>query len=209
MNDLCVITPFLNKEIKEGFQITEMSSGPLYSKGSNDSFSLISTKMGSTFVGDTVLSLAEEPFKQLIFFGACGAARKDKALAVGKLLTAATVQAQDSFINVLQRRPVIDSFQADLDFPSLPKVNCLSIGSLKLEKQYLETINDSKIDVLDMEAAAFFAAARAIRKKAGAILFVTDILNEIPYYAINSAEIKKLTRAAAEQTRAIILKVKV
>lgn len=200
MNKICVITPFLNKEIKEGFQIEEMSSGPLYSQGSNASISLVSTKMGSTFVGDAVLSLAEEPYKYLVFFGACGAVREDKHLAIGSLLSVAAAQAQDSFINVLQRRPVSDTFPADLDFSSLPKVNCLSIGSLRLEKQYLETLPDNIIDVVDMETAAFFAAARAIRKKAGAILFVSDILDETSFYAVNKPQLKKITREAAVKT---------
>lgn len=207
IKETCVLTPFLNKNILDGFRITKQKRGAVYSVGTNGLFSLIHTGIGSTFVGDAVLYLENTPCKNLILFGSCGAVKRTKKLGVGDIVTVKKALCQDSFVDMLLERKTRDIFYPDRNFLAkissnkLPEVTCLTVGSLKLEEEYLERLRYGSIDIVDMETAAFFAAAEFVRKKAVAILFVTDILKSFPYYNVlkreNRALLKSLTRKAS------------
>ena len=185
IKETCIVTPFYSKETLEGLKIPEVSRGLLYSCGNNDSISVIITKMGAGFVGDAVLYLKNTKCKNLIFFGACGAL--NQTFKIGDMALIEKAYSQDSFANMLLKRKLSDTFYPDSALfkkllPYVTKTNCLSVGSLKLEEEYLETLKNMPVDVIDMETSVFLLASTHIKKKAAALLYITDILKVNPYY---------------------------
>ena len=185
----CLITPFLSRGVLDGLGISNISKGMLYACGTNRRFGLISTYMGAGFVGDAVLYLKETPCERLFFFGSCGAVRDDKKLGIGTLGIVSRAISQDSFVNTLLNRKPSHIFYPDKKLAarvekesgSVP-LTCLSLSSLKLEEDYLDFLDDASIDVVDMEAAVFLAAARFISRPALPLVFISDILKSRPYY---------------------------
>ena len=210
----CVLVPFLTKEILKEFGIETLSKGALYSVGDNGSFSVIRTGVGPTFLGDAVLYLEEASCENLIMFGSCGAARENAELAIGNMVLIEKALSQDSFTNTLLKNNIHGEYHPDKALhnkfisgeyeKTLRKASCLSIGSLKLEEEYLKAIDSSSIDVLDMETAPFFAACGEAGKKAVSILFITDILGRFPYYMALEKENREIFRNITRKSASIL-----
>lgn len=191
IKNTCIISPFINREMLMGLRIEQRTKGALYSVGWNNIFSLIVTKMGAPFIGDAVLYLQDTPCEHLILFGLCGAL-PGKGIERGTMYIVQAAFSQDSFVNMLLKRECQSVFYPDesivkallnsQDSVILNPATCLSVGSLKLEEAYLDNIQHKKIDLVDMETAAFYLAAKHVNKKGVSILIVTDILKEYPYY---------------------------
>ncbi|MCB4792134.1 MAG: hypothetical protein LHV68_09625 [Elusimicrobia bacterium] len=207
IKETCVIIPFFSKDIINELKILEINRGLLYSAGSDDNFSLIITKMGAGFVGDAVLYLKDTKCKKLIFLGSSGAV--DKGLAIGDAFLAEKAYSQDSFVNMLLKRKTLDVFYPDKELLSgfssdIIKGACLSVGSLKLEEEYLDLLKNHKIKVVDMETAAFLAAANYVKKPAVSLLYVTDILKSNPFYGTFKKENMETVRNAARSAAKIL-----
>ena len=208
---VCILTPFINKDISRGFGVEKLSKGALYSVGNSDFFSLIHTRMGAPFVGDAVLHLADTPCKNMIFFGSAGATAQSN-LKIGRNVIVKKAICRDSFTDMLLMKkpscafyPSDDLVKAAEAFTSDRHINqatCLSVGSLKLEEDYVNLIGDASVDVIDMETASFFAAAEFARKNALSLLYITDILGKQPYYRSlkkeNLPAIKKIVNASIQ-----------
>ncbi|MFH1995371.1 MAG: hypothetical protein ABIJ27_00045 [Candidatus Omnitrophota bacterium] len=203
----CLVTPVLSKVMMKALHVERMYPGAVYSTGDNGSFSVVATRIGAPFVGDAVLYLEDTPCRDLVFFGSCGAAKASKKLALGALCIVKKALSQDSFVDILIQRKPSGRFYPDADFYerivsedglSVP-VTCLTVGSLKLEVSYAASLKKERIDILDMETAAFYAAANHSSRRAIALLFVTDILKKIPYYEALTKENRPRTLAIAEK----------
>ena len=204
VKELCVVVPFCTKGMLEEFKIGRLSKGILCSSGNNELFTHIVTKMGSTFFGDAVLSLKGSACKDIVMFGACGAVEKEDGKSIGDIVKIEKAISQDSFVNVLLNRKPQDKFcpnETFLSSSSIKKAICLSVGSIVKEKEYLKAINDSSIDVVDLEASAFYAAANDVGLRAIAFLYVTDIVGEHSLAEAfgfeNMNKIEKITKNAA------------
>jgi len=86
-------------------------------------------------------------------------------------------------------------------------VTCASIGSIYLEHQRLETFHDLAIDVLDMECASVFAAAKAIQRPAAAVMYVTDIVGKDSPYDITDSQTVHLIEQAQNSLAELLLAV--
>ncbi|MGA1875291.1 MAG: hypothetical protein ACMUIA_06770 [bacterium] len=214
---ICVLAPFSSREMLKGFKMERCAGGALYSVGDNGLFSLVVTRMGAPFLGDAVLHLEHTPCEYLILFGSCGAV-DGKGFEPGSLAVIETAYSQDSFVNMLFQRKCDSVYYPDEEFLRrflscqkeypLKRATCLTVGSLKLEEQYLSalqhdststdhhdsTAHHDAIDVVDMETSAFYAASGHTHKKALSFLLVTDILTKFPYYLAMGAENRKLLR---------------
>jgi len=62
------------------------------------------------------------------------------------------------------------------------KAACASVGSLKLEEENTDLFKTKGVQVVDMECSAVFSASKHINCRAIAILYVSDILIEKPFY---------------------------
>ncbi len=218
LRKICVIAPVVNKEILNGLKIKKLIKGTLFSVGDNGIFSLIATKMGSLFVGDAVLNLEKTKCEDIILFGSCGAV-PDKGLGTGTIAISEKAFSQDSFVNMLLQKKCDTIYYPDknllkifLNFKDEYNIKCvtsISVGSLKLEEKYLDNldaIQNSSIDIVDMETSALYLASQYIKKRALSFLIVTDILKQYPYYRAMEKENQIIFRQMAAKTSKILFK---
>lgn len=212
IKETCVLVPFVTKEIVNEFKIKKLSKGVVYATANNDHFSLVYTKMGSTFLGDAVLHLEKTKCKNIILFGSCCVAKNNSKLKIGDLVVVKESIVQDSFVNVLENKDPINKYYSDRKLlkylDSIHNVLCLSVGSIKLEQRYLKFINDDLVDVIDLETGALYAAAKKIGKKALSILYITDSIDKNPYYEMfkdkNVLKLKQITKKSANRCYDIV-----
>jgi len=193
VKNTCLLMPMLRKDNLKYLGIKELSKGILYSSGNNPSFTLIRTGIGPSLLGDAVLYLGETPCQNIIVLGSCGLVREEKNMDIGTLVTPSISYSSESFTDMLlKEKKVWKSFKASesllvkfLDANKkhdIQKVTCASLGSLKLEEDYIDTLEAKNIQVVDMEASSLFSAAAYIHKKAMALFYITDIINKKPFY---------------------------
>lgn len=189
----CLLMPLLPKGILAGFGINKLANGRLYNTGQAEGFTLINTRVGSSFVGDAVLYLKDTPCENVILYGSCGLVRKVKGLGVGSLVVPDRCYSQESFSQLLlggNKRPrsffpdkaLLESF---LEFSSgidIRKAICSTLGSLKLEEGMAGYFVDHNIEIVDMECSAMLAAADSIGLRAMALFYVSDIIKQEPFY---------------------------
>jgi len=186
----CVLAPVVTREILKTFELDFLEKGAVFSAGNNKYFTLVNTRIGGGFLGDAALMLAGTACERLILFGSCGAV--NKKLRIGEMVAVEKALSQDSFIGMLNKRPVSNMFLADAGFlrrialfkDKYPfhAVTSLTVGSLELEEQYIEYLENSSIEVVDMETSALYAVAQQTGKKAVSLMFISDILGQAPYY---------------------------
>ncbi len=191
----CVLLPFLPKNILKNLKIDQLTQGKIYATGNNDNFTVIHTRIGASLCGDAVLYLKETKCENIIFLGTCGLTNKTDTLNIGSILCPESCLAMESFSQALTGQLPPDTYShADKNFlnefcntanhqaPTIYKTKGVSFGSLKLEEHYIDYLKERNIEVVDMEGSALFTAATHIQRKAIAIMVVTDILNEKPFY---------------------------
>lgn len=190
IKNTCVLAPLLPKGALNNFGIKNLSKGRIYSSASTDSFTLINTGMGSGFTGDAALYLSKTNCKNLILFGSCGLVKSQKALDIGSLVTPVKCCSMESFTDMLLKKCGFETFYPDKDMVELfmnnnkgvQKVNCATLGSLKLEEENLDLLAEKNIQVVDMECSSLFSAAGCKNLKAMALFYISDIINEKPFY---------------------------
>lgn len=190
INHTCVLMPLMPKGALNEFGIKDLSRGKLYSSGNAESFTLINTGIGAALTGDAALYLSGTNCKNLILFGSCGLVKSSDSLGIGSLVTPIECYAMESFTDMLLKYHTFKTFYPDkvllesfLDYnKAILKVNCATLGSIKLEEDYLGLFTEKTIQVVDMECSGFFSAARQVNMKAMALLYVSDIINEKPFY---------------------------
>jgi len=204
----CILAPILTKGLLNGLNIQKIFKANLYASGNNDQVTLIHTLVGSSFVGDAVLQLADTNCQNFILFGSCGLVRKTSKLDLGTLVTPSESVAMESFSDLLSgKNNRFSSSHADKNFlnkflhylrqENIFSLRCASMGSLSLEKKFKTYFLKNNIEVLDMESSAFFLAAKHINKKALALFYVTDILQEKPLFTALSPDEKVSVRNAS------------
>lgn len=180
----CVLTPYLSPDMIAALEVGTMHGGSPFAAGQAPHFTLIHTQHGAPFVGDAVLHLADSPCRNLILLGACGAV-SDEELSVGSVVIAESALNMESFSALLTREPHPDQAghaHAELVAALHPAKNqivktaCASFGSFYLEESYADFLKENKIDVVEMEACAFYQAARHVLRRAVALLYVSDVL---------------------------------
>jgi len=194
----CILTPFLTKNLLKSLDIKSLIKGKLYSCGNNAHLTLILTGIGAPFVGDSVLYLKDTPCQDIFFFGSCGLIKSTKTLSIGSLISPSSCLAVDSFSQILNHdfnstsqslahETLLKKFTQQDFSKDIQNIPCASLGSLKLEEDTLEFLKKNKISAVDMECSAFFHAATKIKRRALALLYVTDIIKEKPFYIEKSS----------------------
>ena len=206
----CILTPILTREIRQVFNLPILKKGKLYKCADTDNFTLIRTGIGAPFVGDAVLYLADTPCENLILFGSCGLTAKSGQLDIGQLLLPKESLQLESFSACLTvSDPEIKNYSFDqyllnkmLDyFPGhgLQTVRSATIGSLAMEEKLLERLLKKQVKTIDMEASAFFSAAELLKKKALALFYSTDIIQDRPLYQdLTPAEKERVRKAESK-----------
>jgi len=186
---VCLLVPFLPRRMAQKLGLSQRFQGKPYAGFQHDRFTVIESRMGALFSGDAVLNLAETPCRRIILIGACGSLDSQR-LPIGSLVSPKICYAMESFVDMLEgsithAKHYESSEITTSDQPSgTQSVTGASIGSIYLENQRRTIFQDLKIDVLDMECAGVFAAAREIQRQVQALLYVTDIIGDSSPYDI-------------------------
>jgi len=199
----CILMPVIPKGVLAEFKINNLARGKLYSASSNDNFTLVHTKIGPGFTGDAVLWLKKAGCKNIILFGSCGAVRETKDLTIGSFVVPVKCFSNESFTVFLKKHGGASIFHEGkigknrsvpiflpdkkllsklISAIGAKEVNCSSIPSLKLEESMAKVFIKNKIDVVEMECSACFAAAKYAGIKAAALFYVSDVINKYPFY---------------------------
>ncbi|OOP55166.1 MAG: hypothetical protein AYP45_16315 [Candidatus Brocadia carolinensis] len=189
----CVIVPYLAHGLLRSLGIEGLKKGKLYATANTDMFTFIKAGIGTLLVGDAVLYLEQTNCQEIIYFGACGLVQETDRLTIGSLVSPGKCMAFEGFTDVLLKQtdnitfhyPDKELFQSFLNTApaqNIRPVTGMSIGSLKCEESYKEFLLEKGVEVVDMECSAFFSAAQYIRKKAIALLYVTDIIAKKSFF---------------------------
>jgi len=197
--------PFASGDILNGLGVKKLSRGKLYGCAHTKDFSVIHSGMGTSLTGDAVLYLKESSCMNLFLFGGCGSTG---TLVVSEVVSVSLAYEEESFSKNIFN-PVHNqwpSFYPDRTLEEafekagvLKRANCLTVSSLKLEGERLGEFKGQSIDIVDMECSAFFSAARFNKQKAVALLFVTDVVNQKPFYEERLATEKKLLQSSIKK----------
>jgi purine-nucleoside phosphorylase len=196
IKNTCVLLPLIPKGALNKFDVKNLSRGKIYSSGSTDTFTLINTGMSSALTGDAVIYLSGTSCKKIILFGSCGLVKPSAGLDIGSLVTPMESYSMESFSDLLLKDKAFKTFYPDKalaesflkTYANVQKVTCATLGSLKLEEENMPLFSEKKIDVVDMECSSLFSAAGYKHLKAMALFYISDILNEKPFYEKLSRE---------------------
>jgi len=196
IKDTCVLVPLVPKGALNEFGVKNLSRGKIYSSGNTPSFTLINTGVGAAFTGDAVIYLSGTNCKNIILFGSCGLVKSQKGLDTGSLVMPAECYSMESFTDILLKKRGFETFYPDKDMVELflnnnkgvRKVNCATLGSLTLEEENLDLFAEKNIQVVDMECSCLFSAAKDKHLKAMALFYISDVINEKPFYEKLSSE---------------------
>ena len=190
IKNTCIIMPLLPKGSLNDLGIEKLSRGKIYASGNTKYFTLINTGIGSSFTGDAALYLGKTNCKNLILFGSCGLVKSSSNLSLGSLVMPIECYAMESFTNLLLKKHAFKKFYPDKQLTAsflnnnknIQKVNCATLGSLKLEEENMDLFKEKNIQVVDMECSSLFSAASHNGIKAMALFYVSDIIKEKPFY---------------------------
>lgn len=189
----CILMPLLKKDTLNGLGVKGFLRGRLYGAGNTKYFTIIHTGIGSALLGDAVLYLGETQCQDIILFGSCGLVREEKSLKVGSLVMPSKCYSQESFTEML----LGDKKDPEVFYPDkvlfekflrlnksydIKEVTCSTLGSLKLEEQCIDRFKEKDIQIVDMECSSLFSASGYVKKRAMALFYITDIINEKPFY---------------------------
>ncbi len=187
----CVLLPLIKKEILGWFGVEDFSRGKLYGAGKAENFTLIHTGLGAGLLGDAVLYLKNTECRNIVAFGSCGLIEQNWGLDIGSLVVPERAFGWESFSDMLlEKKNGIGEFRADAGLTNnflsankaCVKVNCATLGSIKLEEGYVDFFREKNVQIVDMECSALFSAARHAGKKAIALFYVNDIIHQKPFY---------------------------
>ena len=210
---VCLVMPFIRKEVLKRFGVEKLSRGKLYAAADCRNFTLVRSGIGPAFTGDAVLHLGETGCRTLLFWGACGLLRQGLGLEVGSLATPSKISSLESFTGLLsgEAEPVeVPGPDGDLQRElidstgGLKEVSCLTVGSLKLQDEKAESFLEKGADVVDLECASFFAAAHHSGLPAAALLTITDIVGQKPFYLKPDPEDRAALSASSSRAVEII-----
>lgn len=187
------MVPFLIPGLLKTLGIGSLKKGKLFSTANTDTFTFIKAGIGTLFVGDAVLYLEETACQEMIYFGACGLVQETDRLTIGSLVSPRECIAFEGFTDVLLKhtdnitthypdQELFPSFLNNKPGQNIQPVVGMSIGSLKCEEFYKEFFDKKGVEVVDMECSAFFSGAHYIKRKAVALLYVTDIIGKKSFF---------------------------
>ncbi len=210
----CLLLPFLPPKTLEVFGIKTLNRGTVFSSANTDNITVIKTGIGAGFVGDAVLYLQGTACQNIFFLGSCGLINKEKGLKIGDLILPGAAYGFESFSDIVDNRiqvpvaahPDEGLYSRFLQASGATAHACpvVSFASLHEEEKHMGLFRELNADVIEMECAALFLAARKAGKKALALLFISDILEETRFFEELSSANKKSLSAGAEQAAKMI-----
>jgi hypothetical protein len=194
----CILTPLNEVDLFAGSRARGRARGEYFRVADSPHATLIGTRY-SLLAGDCVLGLADSPCKNIYLFNCCG--------GIGGEIGAAYVVRKaydfESFSRMLAGKPEAACQFADAglagefaSYSGVPEGTCATVGSLALEETYLPRFRALGVNCLDMECSAVFSAAKHVRKRALALLYVSNSVPDKPWHeALDRRDIQRLGRS--------------
>lgn len=209
------LLPYITNDMKKYLLLKDFTRGILYSVAQQDDFSLIKTGIGASLLGDAVLYLKDTPCKNVILFGSCGLLEKTKDIDIGDIVSPSKSFAIESFTEMISFAsapytayyPDSELFEVFKDNPKVNETVCASVGSLKLETQNKTFLLKMGSGVVDMETSGLFSASKHAGIKSAALLYISDIVGEKPFFGKQNNGDRKKILASIETSIDIICKI--
>ena len=183
-----IITPFLSPNLFKQKPDATSKKGLFFEVLSEEKFSVVRCGMGTVFVADAVLYLRQTRCKRVYFLGSCGSV---SSLALGDVVVAQKAFAYESFTEIINNKfpktnvgpdkELIRSFQK-YNKGKYKEATLATVCSLCLEEERVFPFKKNNIQAVDLEVSAFYSAAKYSGLSALAILYVTDVVKEKPFY---------------------------
>jgi len=194
----CILTPLDEVGIFAGTRPGGRARGDYFRVVDSPHATLIGTRY-SLLAGDCVLSLADTPCRDIYLFNCCGGIEA----GIGMAYSVTKAFDFESFSGMLAGKgeagchlPDAAVAGACAAFSVGPGAICATVGSLALEAMYLPRFHALGVNCLDMECSAVFAAAKQARKRALALLYVSNSVPDKPWHEqLDRRDIQRLGRA--------------
>ena len=194
----CILTPLDEVDLFAGSRAGGRAPGEYFRVADSPHATLIGTRY-SLLAGDCVLGLADSPCRNIYLFNCCG--------GIGGGIGAAYLVRKafdfESFSSMLAGKPEAACYLPDAglagefsSYARLPEGTCATVGSLALEETLLPRFRALGVNCLDMECSAVFSAATQVRKRALALLYVSNSVPDKPWHEeLDRRDIQRLGRA--------------
>ena len=210
MGKCCLLLPVVTREMRAALCLPRLSRGALYGCGRVGGITVVRTGTGPAPTGDAVLHLAESPCRNVLLFGSCGSAGGPGTPAIGDLVCPPACIDPGGFPSMLRgARGARTVHYANSHLHAeimkagaaigVRAATCFSTASLRLEEDTLGFLREGGAEVFDMECASVFAAARVAGLRAAALLHVTDVVGESPFYVPREPAQSAAIREAVER----------
>ncbi|MFH1776040.1 MAG: hypothetical protein ABH952_00535 [Candidatus Omnitrophota bacterium] len=214
-----IISPFISvKKIARHLHNSKFFKGALYEgvigRFAQREITYIKTGIGASLIGDAVLSLPDKKYAGVYFLGAVGGINK---LNIAELVIVKQAKADGGFVAIIEEKDKIStaiSYCPDkrllaqgIEFlkkniQEIRQVNVATLSSLFFEtKQNICRMQKMGIEAVDMELAAFYAAAKKRGIPALGLCFVSDLPGEMVFW--DKISIDKLLALSNVQKRMI------
>jgi len=197
----CILTPLNEVDLFAGSRAGDRARGDYFRVTDSPQATLIGTRY-SLLAGDCVLGLADSPCRNIYLFNCCG--------GIGGGIGAAYVVRKafdfEGFSSMLAGKTEAACYLPDAglteefsSYSGLPEGTCATVGSLALEETHLPRFRALGVNCLDMECSAVFSASTQVRKRALALLYVSNSVPDKPWHEeLDRRDIQRLGRCRKE-----------
>ncbi|MFH1798702.1 MAG: hypothetical protein ABH844_05135 [Candidatus Omnitrophota bacterium] len=194
-----IVTPFIPlKQFGRHCESVKTFKGRLFSgiivQKNDRCFAVIQSGIGKSLIRDAVMLLGSTPVKHVIFLGAAGGINDT---AIGDLVLCENNRADKAYLKSAE-----EFFKRQIkDERVFKKGNIFTVDSLMDEtEENLCDIKKKGFIAIDMELSAFYSAAAEIKRKAVALVFVSDLPLEKPIYERLREEEHKRYKSIVEES---------
>lgn len=206
----CILCPVSNAELFRELGFISRSKGLFFRAITASHATIISVK-NNFLIGDCILSLKNSACENVYLFGSCTGAGNIE-LGSGILVQKSfNLESFSQMLNPEEKAPacypdeaLFRKFKNYLNDESILILNCATVSSLLLEEQYILWLAKNGVSCVDMESSIVFSAAKHIKRKAAAILYVTDIVSkQMPYEKLDKSDAGKIDVSRKKLAKAL------
>jgi len=196
----CILSPLDDVGVFSDLGITGTYQGRFFKTVLTRSATILVSRL-NFLVGDCVLALQKTPCEFIYFFGSCGSTGH---LSVGDIGLVEKAYCLESVTEMLSFRSSLKVVLPDKlltetvrKSTGLRPMRVATVNSLLLENAYLPVFSKSAVSCVDMECSIVLSASAYARKKAVALLYVTDKVSANPF----SRKISTIRRSKISASR--------
>lgn len=206
----CIVCPVNDEELFCGPGEYGRHRGLLFRAAQAAGVTVISAK-NNFLVGDCVLHLKDTSCQNVFLFGSCAGCGD---AAVGDKVLAQRSFSLESFTEMahFKSKPDIcmpdeslnNRFLSAFSGQGVQSQACATVGSIALEESYHGWFLKNRVSCIDMETSIVFSAANYIKRRAMALLYVTDLVKGAAFTEPLAAEAREKVLASRRSLAAML-----